>query len=213
MGKAGRKEARRQARLERKAGEAQHHRRQRQTRTLVVAAAALVVAIGGGWAAWNALRPEPTVSGPSQPGTSQPGAPARPQIVEVPDQGRDHVGPGVPHPAYNSSPPASGWHYASTASWGFHNSELPDELIIHNLEHGGIWISFKDAGDAEVVDALVALAREYRTKVIVTHRPGNDSRIAVVAWGRVMKLDRFDRGAIVDFINRFKNKGPEFVPD
>ena len=218
MGKAGRKEARRQARLERKAEETQQRQRQRQTRTLVIAAVVLVVAVGGGWALWSTLRPEPTVSGPPQAGTSepagpQPGTPSRPRVVEVPDQGRTHVGPGVPHPAYNSNPPTSGWHYASTASWGFHNSELPDELIIHNLEHGGIWISFKDATDAEAVDALVAFVREYRTKVIVTHRPRNDNRIAVAAWGRLMTLDRFDRGAIVDFINRFKNKGPEFVPD
>jgi len=213
MGKAGRKEARRQTRLERKAEEAQQREHQRQRRTLVIAAAVLVVAIGGGWALWSALRPEPTVSGPAQPGAPQPGTASRPRVVEVADQGRDHLGPGVPHPAYNSNPPTSGWHYASTATWGFHNSELPDELIIHNLEHGGIWITFKDATDAEVVDALVALARGYRTKVIVTHRPTNDSRIALAAWGHLMKLDRFDRGAIVDFINRFKNKGPEFVPD
>jgi hypothetical protein len=213
MGKAGRKAARRQARLEHKAEEAQQHRRRRQTRTLVAAAVVLVVVAGGGWALWSALRPEPTASGPSQPGAPSPAGTPRPQIVDGPDQGRDHVGPGVPHPAYNSNPPTSGWHYASTAPWGFHNTDLPDELIIHNLEHGGIWITFKDATDAEVVDALVALAREYRTKVVVTHRPRNDRRIALAAWGHLMTLDRFDRGAIVDFINRFKNKGPEFVPD
>lgn len=208
MEQMGKKEARRQARMERKAAEAQRRRRARQTRSGILIAVSLVLVVGIGWLVWRGLRPEATVSGPTQPGQ-----PPGPQVVEVADQGRDHIAPGQPHPAYNSNPPTSGWHFGTTAAWGFHNTELPDELIIHNLEHGGIWISFKDAADSEVVDGLVALTREFRTKVIVTHRPRNDSRIALVAWARVMKLDRFDRGAIVNFINRYKNKGPEFVPD
>lgn len=210
MAKAGKKDARRQARLERKVQEAERHRRARRTRSVALIAGAVVVALGVAWVTWNTIRPRPIASEPAQPG--QP-APPSPRVVEVADQGRAHVRPGEPHPAYNSNPPASGWHYPSTSAWGFHTEVLPDELVIHNLEHGGIWITYKDATDTEVVDALVALAREFPRKVIITHRPANDSRIAVVAWDHVMKLDHFERPAIVDFINRFKNKGPEFVPD
>lgn len=198
----GKKEARRQARLERKAAEADQRRRARQTRSGILVAVGLVLVVGIGWLVWRGLRPEATVSGPRGP-----------EVVELADQGRDHILPGQPHPLYNSNPPTSGWHFPSPAPWGFHNDELADELLVHNLEHGGIWISFKDATDTEVVDALVALGRQFRTKVIITHRPRNDSRIAVAAWTKLMKLDRFDRGAIVNFINRYKNKGPEFVPD
>lgn len=214
MGKASRKEARRQARLERQMQESRQQARQRRTRTMIVAAAVLVVAVAAAWGVWRGLRPEATASGPAQGGAAQTGAPAaRPRTAAIADQGRAHIGPGAPHPAYNSNPPTSGWHYPTAARWGFYNDELPDELLVHNLEHGGIWISFKDSGDTDVVDALAALARSYRSKVIVTHRPKNDHRVAVAAWGHLMMLDRFDRDAIVDFIDRFKNKGPEFVPD
>jgi len=208
MGKMGKKEARRQARLERKATEAHQRRRARRMRSGLIIGVAAVVVLGIGWLVWSGLRPEATVSGPSGPG-QPPGL----EVVEFPDQGRDHVLPGEQHPPYNSNPPTSGWHFPQPAPWGFYNSELADGLLVHNLEHGGIWISYKDATDSEVVDALVALARDYRTKVIISHRPANDSRIAVAAWTRLMKLDRFDRGAVVNFINRYKNKGPEFVPD
>jgi hypothetical protein len=210
MGKPGRKEARRQARLERRDLESRRRERQQRARRIAVAAVALVAAAGAAWGLWRGLRPEPTASGPgAQAGPAAP----RPAIVEFADQGRAHIAPGQPHPEYNSNPPTSGWHYATPARWGFYNDELPDEMLVHNLEHGGIWISYRDAGDAETVDALANLARSYRSKVIVTHRPRNDSRIAVAAWTRLMTLDRFDRDAIVDFINRFRNKGPEFVPD
>lgn len=210
MGKPGRKEARRQARLERRELESRQRVRQQRTRQIAVAAVVLVAAVGAVWGVWRGLRPEATASGPgSQAGTSA----QRPAIVEYADQGRAHIAPGQPHPEFNSNPPTSGWHYPTAARWGFYNDELPDELLIHNLEHGGIWISYRDAGDTEVIDALSNLARSYRSKVIVTHRPGNGSRIAVAAWGRLMTLEQFDRNAIVDFINRFRNKGPEFVPD
>ncbi|MDQ7843683.1 MAG: DUF3105 domain-containing protein [Armatimonadota bacterium] len=199
----------------RRASEAEQRERRRRRVFVYGGITAVGVLVVVAWALRANLRPEPAAVATAVRGASgRPAAPApRPQIVKVADQGRAHVLPGAPHPPYNSNPPTSGWHYATTAAWGFHNAELPDELIVHNLEHGGIWISYKDAEDAEVVDALVGLSREYRTKVIITHRPRNDSRIAVAAWGHLMKLDRFDRAAIVNFIARFKNKGPEFVPD
>src|SRR5213594_1570909 len=137
----------------------------------------------------------------------------RPAATNYPELGRDHIFPGQAHPDYNSNPPTSGWHFPQPADWGYYNGELPDELVVHNLEHGGIWISFKSADDTEVINKLVALARRYRSKVIITQRPKNDSRIAVAAWTHLMKLDHYDATAIVDFINRFKNRGPEFFPD
>jgi len=221
MAKAAKRETRRQVRLERRAQEEAIRRRSRQMRLAWIAGGAILLA---GLVAFILLRPglSPSASTPpaaqpagpqAQSGTAATPAARKPQIVSVRDQGRDHVAPGQAHPAYNSNPPSSGWHYAGTAPWGFHNGELPDELLIHNLEHGGIWITYKDDQEAPVVDPLVALAREFPRKLVITHRPKNDTPIAVVAWGRVMKLDRYDREAIVDFYNRFKNKGPEFVPD
>ncbi len=49
--------------------------------------------------------------------------------------------------------------------------------------------------------------------MIITLRQKNDSRIAVAAWTRLLKLDRYDERAIVDFIKAYRNKGPETVFD
>jgi len=222
MAKAAKKETRRQVRLERRAQEEAKLRRSRQTRQFWIIGGSVILAALVGVVIWTSTRPEPSASSPSpaqpaQPATGQatppPASTPKPQIVSVPIQGAEHVAPGQPHPAYNSNPPTSGWHYPSTAAWGFHNTDFPDELLIHKLEHGGIWITYKDDQNAAVVDPLVALAREFPRKLVITHRPKNDRAIAVAAWGRLMKLEQFDRTAIVDFYNRFKNKGPEFVPD
>jgi hypothetical protein len=218
MAKAAKKETRRQVRLERRAQEEAKRRHSVRVRQWWIIGGAAILVVVVGWVVWASTRPEPTAAAPTtdQPQAGPPGAaatPPTPRVVSIPNQGATHVAPGQSHPPYNSNPPVSGWHFAGTAPWGFHNSELPDELIIHNLEHGGVWITYKDDQDSAVVDPLVALAREFPRKLIITHRPKNDSPIAVAAWGRLLKLERYDREAIVDFYNQFKNKGPEFVPD
>src|SRR3989338_2696663 len=42
--------------------------------------------------------------------------------VFIPDQGREHVGPGHVH-TYNSNPPTSCPHFAKPANWGVYQEE------------------------------------------------------------------------------------------
>lgn len=65
-------------------------------------------------------------------------------------QGREHITVGASHLPYNSNPPTSGPHYDNAAPWGIYDHELPDEQLIHNLEHGGVWISY-DCGKLKQV--------------------------------------------------------------
>lgn len=46
-------------------------------------------------------------------------------------------------------------------------------------------------------------------RVIVVPRPQNDSLIALTAWGRIEKLDSFDKNKIENFIKSWHNRGPE----
>lgn len=204
----GKKEIRRLARLQRKAQENERQLRARRRRVGVVVASAGVVILGlVAWTVWNTVRPD------SGAATAGLGGQPRPAIIDYPDQGREHILPGAFHPPYNSNPPTSGWHFPQPASWGYYDDTLPDELLVHNLEHGGIWISYQRADDTEVIKQLVALTQRYRSKVIVTLRPKNESRLSVTAWTHVMQLDHYDQAAIVSFIRRFKDQGPELVPD
>ena len=134
--------------------------------------------------------------------------------VAVPIQPRDHIKLGDPIPGlYLSNPPVSGWHYPDPANWGIYDKELADQTVIHNLEHGGIWISYKTPDvSPELVAKLKEVAGRYKTKVILTPRAANDSLIAVAAWGRLDKFDYFDETRLVKFIRAFINKGPENVP-
>lgn len=122
--------------------------------------------------------------------------------------GQEHISVGASHPEYNSNPPTSGSHNSQPANWGVYQEELPDEQLIHNLEHGGIWISYKDV-DQETKLSLETLGKRYPRSVVVTPRSANDAKIVIASWGRLDKMESFDEKRIEDFIKANINKSPE----
>lgn len=130
--------------------------------------------------------------------------------VAYPNLGQKHIPDSERVTIYNSNPPTSGPHYDRPAKAGVYEEELPDERLVHNLEHGHIWISYRDKDDKELIEKLKKLA-EGRRRVIMTYRPKNDSAIAVAAWTRLLKLDNYDADKIKDFIDTWVNQGPEKV--
>lgn len=134
--------------------------------------------------------------------------------VFYPAQNRDHIVVDAPHEPHNSNPPSGGWHYALTAKKRFYNEPVPDEYVIHNLEHGDVWIAYHPRVSEEAKDALKKFSF---AKVIITPREQNDTDIALVAWERVDAFDlvageKFPEDRIRDFIKRYRNKGPEKIP-
>ncbi|MBI2405444.1 DUF3105 domain-containing protein [Candidatus Microgenomates bacterium] len=68
--------------------------------------------------------------------------------------------------------------------------------------------SFKSESCKNLVDELSQIAKGY-DRVIVVPRVDLDTPIALTAWGRIEKMDSFDRERIKTFISAFHNKGPE----
>ena len=129
-------------------------------------------------------------------------------------EGRDHIDEGESHPDYNSYPATSGWHYSTAmgatfdydedllapALWGVYEEELSDEILVHNLEHGGIRIHYNcPEGCASLVDQLKAMTKLGR-KIIVSPYSLMESRIALVAWNYLDTFDDFDEIRIREFI-------------
>ncbi len=143
----------------------------------------------------------------------QKSAPQGPDAsAAYPIQGRDHITEGGSHPPYNSNPPSSGWHYASPALTGFYDEPIADEYVIHNLEHGDVWIAYHPRISGLLKEELKKFDAN---KVILTPRDANDFDIALVAWGRVDKFNienTLGSNRIRDFIKRYTNQGPERIP-
>ncbi len=134
------------------------------------------------------------------------------------DQGRTHINIGETHAAYSSVPPTSGPHYPNIAAYGVATDAIPNELQIHNLEHGAVILQYQPAHDKTEVEKMTTFITDLRKqskycKLILAPYPDLDKPIAVTAWGRVLKLDKFDEAPVTGFINEFIEKGPEKVND
>lgn len=139
-----------------------------------------------------------------------------PPGIEFPSQGNVHLAAiDEPHPAYNSSPPSSGWHMGFLAEWGVSEEPLPPELYIHNLEDRGIVIAYHcPEGCQELQRGLTDFVETEGGLLVLTPYPdpivdpdGQDYRAAAVAWKRVFYFDEFDeatRGEIATFVSLYE---------
>jgi len=131
----------------------------------------------------------------------------------IPLMEASHIAVGSQLPEYTSNPLTSGPHYGQTARSGFRNEAISDQNIIHNLEHGDIWIAYHPRIAEEIVEELKQFGA---AKVIITPREANETDIAVAAWGRLdtfnIENNALSIERIKDFIKRYTNKGPERVP-
>ena len=113
---------------------------------------------------------------------------------------------------YNSNPPTSGNH---NARWitplGTFTEQLNEYMLIHNLEHGQVWLSYRDEDDEDAITLLRAVQEKYADRIVVSHRPENDARIAAAAWLRLLNLDEIDGDQIEAFIVRHSDNAPESI--
>ena len=129
------------------------------------------------------------------------------KVQEFPIEGRNHVSLRTEVP-YKTNPPTSGDHLAEAERWGVYDKEISDKEAVHGLEHGGIWITYKDLDEASI-KILEEIGRENPGSTIVSPRAANDAPLAVASWGRMMKLEKVDKVLIQKYIDTYKNQGPE----
>lgn len=88
-------------------------------------------------------------------------------------------------------PAPSGGDHTPAPYWlncGVYDGVVPDELAVHSLEHGAVWIALgPTAADADRTTAA-ALAAEFE-KVIVSDVPDLPDAVELVAWEHRLRLD------------------------
>ena len=129
------------------------------------------------------------------------------RVKKYPIEGRTHIAAST-NVSYQTNPPTSGNHLLQPQDWGVYDSEIDEKATVHSLEHGGIWITYKDINDEDKA-LLKSIGKENSQSVIVSPRLENDGKIAVVSWGKMMKLDTVDKAIIQKYIDTYKNQSPE----
>ena len=120
--------------------------------------------------------------------------------------------------AYDSNLPVGGPHWPSPASWGLQTAQLPDERVVHNMEHGGIVIDHNAiSGDdlAKITSLLSTYPRDKFNEVKLVIQPNTKiaaGTIALRAWGWRQILTQYDERAIRAFLDAHMNRCCEDTP-
>lgn len=136
----------------------------------------------------------------------------------MPDEGFQHVPEGTPG-TYGHQPPTSGQHWPRWARWDFYTREVPPEIWVHNLEHGGTVILYRcDTPCPDLIQQLRGLydtfpkSKHGHVKLLITPHQKLGTRLAILAWTWLDELDQFDRERLLRFYQDHVDKGPEDVP-
>ena len=129
------------------------------------------------------------------------------------DLGAQHVARDKSHPAYNSNPPTSGWHWGDgVAGPGIKDKIIPDELVLHSMEHGATVLWYKANLPESDVNKLKDVFQSASGKKIMLSRENLDVPVALTSWGYLLKLETIDEVKIKEFIETNNDRAPEKAP-
>jgi hypothetical protein len=129
---------------------------------------------------------------------------------------------------WNTNPPTTGPHYQVPAIWGAYDEPLEQARVVHNLEHGGIYIQYGGEVPDETVAELKGFYDNHRNGTLLAPLPSLGDEIALGVWvtperagegsdrgvGYLAKCTTFDESAYSAFFDEFQFQGPErFPPD
>ncbi|MCC7165568.1 MAG: DUF3105 domain-containing protein [Anaerolineae bacterium] len=127
--------------------------------------------------------------------------------------GRGDLQEGAQLPTYVDYPPLSGAHLNSPLRDGvWRQPAQNDELsrAVHSLEHGRVIVYYNQLTDAERTELENLVGSE--GKVIVLPWTGLKDRVVLAAWARWQRCHGVNPQAILNFINSYRDKGPEGAP-
>lgn len=119
-------------------------------------------------------------------------------VAEYEDLELDHVDEDVD---YRQSPPVGGPHWGEWLECGVYDQPVPDENAVHDLEHGSVWITYRD--DLVDDDGVEGLAGVLPANGILSPYPDQDAPVVITAWGRQLELVGPDDPRIPLFIDAY----------
>jgi hypothetical protein len=132
--------------------------------------------------------------------------------------------PGGTSASWNTSPPTSGPHYGVATLWGAYKEPVNQGQLVHNLEHGGVFIQYgKDVPQATVQE-LERFYDRHTNATVLAPLPSLGDEIALGVWttpspsepddgtAYLARCTTFDDEAYSAFFAAFQGRGPERFP-
>ena len=119
------------------------------------------------------------------------------EVVAYDGLGMGHTPGDVDYP---QSPPVGGEHAPAWLECGVYATPVLEELAVHDLEHGTVWIAYDPGLDEDEVEQL---AEQLPRNGIMAPYPGLDAPAVVTVWGRQLRLDGADDARLELFVAQF----------
>ena len=105
---------------------------------------------------------------------------------------------------YGLRPPAGGVHNPVWLNCGFYDEAWPDEHLVHDLEHGAVWLAYSPDLPTADINIIHNLART-SPRIVATPYPDLADGVAVVAtaWARQLTLDSVTDPRIEKFLDQY----------
>jgi Protein of unknown function (DUF3105) len=146
----------------------------------------------------------------------------RPAVPNTSDHS-DFPDPDGTSNRWNTDPPTSGPHYGITLIYGAYTEPAQIGRIVHNLEHGAVYILYGDEVPEATVGLLQGFYEDHEDGTILAPLPKLGDQIALGAWyaeglpeatsdrgsGVLARCKAFDEEAFAAFLSAFQFKGPE----
>lgn len=132
------------------------------------------------------------------------------------------------NPKWNTDPPTSGPHWGTPAVYGEYPDPLKVAQVVHNLEHGAVFIFYGPKVPDATVKQLSDFYNEDTTGMLLAPYTKLGDKIALGAWtvpdnfepggkngtSYLATCTKFDEDAFAAFRDQLRFRGPErFPPD
>lgn len=87
---------------------------------------------------------------------------------------------------YAQRPPFGGAHSPIPLNCGVYTAPVPNENAVHSLEHGAVWLTYKNGVDPAPLVALTDIDQSY---TLVSPFPTQTSPVVASVWGKQLRVD------------------------
>lgn len=163
-----------------------------------------------GTAGEQALTPAEATVGPNEDGAMPAGGrekdPSHPPpenppegVKTFPATTNKNVNPPV---SYEQDPPTNGDHAPIWQNCGFYSSPVQNEYVVHSLDHGAVWVTYRPDLPVDQIETLRGLAGE--EYVLVSPYPNLYAPVVATAWRNQLALTGTDDPRLQQFIDQFR---------
>jgi len=107
---------------------------------------------------------------------------------------------------YTQRPPAGGPHNPTWQNCGVYDRPIYDEYAVHSLEHGAVWVTYRQDLPADQVAALKKLV-DGRSYTLLSPHEAQNAPVVITAWNKQLEVPEAGDARLKQFLQKYEQGG------